>query len=155
MRMLKRILIGFGAVFLVLIAVFAWLGFQSTRFRRAEAPFVEAYMTDLSRRWSVADVFDRSANALLAQANSPEGERAMQMFKPLGTLTSIRDLELKNYSVGTWGRRGVFAFKGRFQNGEAVVEVTILDNGRGLTQVLGVHLDSIKTNPGAGGKVSI
>jgi len=154
MRVLKKILIGLGSVFLILIAVFAWLGVQSARFKRAETPFIKAYVTDLSRRWNVADVYDRSTNEFLAQADSPEGQRVIDRFKPLGTLTSIHDFELKNFSDGTWGRRGVFDFKASFQNGEALVEVTVIDKGRGGAQVLGIHLDGIQMNPGTGGKVS-
>jgi hypothetical protein len=154
MRVLKKILIALGSVFVLLIIGFAWLGFQSARFKRAETPFVTTYVTDLSRRWNVADVYDRSANEFLAQADTAEGRRAIEMFRPLGALTSSGDLDLKNYSVGTWGRRGVFDFKARFQNGEAVVEVTIVDSGRGGARVLGVHLDAIKMNLGASGKMS-
>lgn len=153
MRVLKKILIGLGSLFLVLIALFAWLGMQSARFKRAEAPFVQAYISDLSRRWNVADVYDRSANMLLTQADSPEGRRAIEQFKPLGALTSIHDFELKNYTGGTGGQRGVFDFKANFQNGEAVVEVTVVKSG-GRVQVLGVHLTGIRMNLGAGGKVS-
>ena len=137
MRALKKILIGFGSVFLVLIALFAWLGMESVRFKRDEAPFVKAYVTDLSRHWNVADVYDRSDNEFIAQADSPNGQRTIQRFRSLGSLTSIDDFELKNYSDGTTGRRGVFDFKAGFENGEALVEVTVVNHGGAATRVLG------------------
>ena len=154
MRVLKKILIGLGSLFLVLVALFAWVGVQSARFKHAEAPCVQAYISDLSRRWNVADVYDRSANTLLTQADSPEGRRAIEQFRPLGALTSIRDFELKNYTDGTGGQHGVFDFKADFQNGEAVVEVIVVKGGGTSAQVLGVHLTSIRMKPGAGGKLS-
>jgi hypothetical protein len=154
MGVLKKVLIGFGVVFLVIIALAVWLGFQSVRFGRAERPFVEAYVTDFSRHWRVADVYDRSANEFLTQASSSEGERAIAMFRPLGALTSISDFEIKNYKVGTGGRSGVFDFKGKFENGTAVVEVTIIDNGHDGARVVGVHMENITVNPGTGGKLS-
>jgi hypothetical protein len=154
MRVLKKILIGLGSVFLVLILLAVWLGIQGSRFKRDEAPFVKAYVTDLARRWDVADVYDRSANTLLEQADSAEGQSLMQHFRGLGALTSIHDFALKNFSDGTWGRRGVFDFKADFQNGEALVEVTVLDDGRAGPRVLGFYLNGIRMNPGAGGKMS-
>jgi hypothetical protein len=155
MHALKKILFGLGSLFLVLIALFAWLGVQSVRFKREEAPFVQAYVTDLSQRWDIADVYGRSADAFIAQASSAEGQRTIQRFKPLGTLTSIRDFELKNYSTGTWGRRGVFDFKADFRNGEALVEVTIVTQGNAGTRVLSINLNTVQINQAAAGRVSI
>lgn len=144
MGVLKKILIGLGCAFLALIALFAWLGVQSLQFKRNEAPFVQAYVTDLSRHWNLADVYDRCDNRLLAQADSPEGRRALERFKSLGSLTSVEDLELRNYTSGTFGRRGVFDFKGQFENGEALVEVTIVQHGAARSRVLGVNLTGIQ-----------
>ena len=154
MRVLKKILIGLGSVFLLVIALFVWLGIQGTRFKREEAPFVRTYVADFSRRWDVADVYDRSANTFLAQVSSAEGQRVLQSFKSLGGLTSIHDFELKNFSDGTWGRRGVFDFKADFQNGEALVEVTILDDGHVGPRVIGIYLTGIQLNPVNSGKMS-
>jgi hypothetical protein len=154
MRVLKKILIGFGSVFLVLIALFLWLGMESVRFKHEQAPFVRAYVTDLSRHWNVADVYDRSDNGLIAQAGSAEGRQALLSFRSLGSLTSIDDLELRNYSDGTWGRRGVFDFKAEFENGEALVEV-VVNQGDAGTRVLGVHLNNIQTRQAGTGKQSI
>jgi hypothetical protein len=154
MRVLKKIFIGLGSVFLVLLALFTWLGIQSVRFKHEEAPFVKAYLTDLSRRWSVTDVYNRSANTFVEQADSPKGQRTIESFKPLGALISIQDFSLKNYSDGTWGQRGVFDFKARFQNGEALVEVTILEKGHTGPRVLGIYLTGIQVNPGASGKMT-
>jgi hypothetical protein len=144
MRALKKILIGLGSIFLVLIALFTWLGLQSVRFKQQQEPFVRTYMTDLSRHWNVADVYDRSDNEFLAEAGSAPGVRTMQSFKSLGPLLSIHDLELKNFSDGTWGRRGVFAFKGRFQNGEALVQILLENKGRTGSRVFGVNLSAIQ-----------
>lgn len=154
MRVLKKLLIGFGSVFLVLVVLFAWVGIQSVRFKREGSPFVKAYVTDLSRRWNVADVYDRSANEFIAQADSADGRRAIRSFRSLGTLTSIRDFELKNYSDGTWGHRGVFDFKAGFQNGEALVEVTVVEKSGTGTRVLAINLSSIQINAASAGRIS-
>jgi len=154
MRTLKRILIGFGSFFLVLIALFAWLGMESVRFRREETPFVKAYVTDLSRHWDVADVYDRSDNELITQASSADGRRTIQRFSSLGSLTSIDDFQLKNYSDGTWGSRGVFDFKAAFENGEALVEVTVVKHGGAGTRVLGINLSSIQISQIASRKLA-
>jgi hypothetical protein len=154
MRVLKKILIGFGSAFLVLLALFAWLGVESLRFKREETPFVKAYVTDLARHWNLADVFDRSDNELIAQADSAVGRQTIQRFRSLGSLTSIDDFELRNYSAGTWGRRGVFDFKAAFENGEALVEVTVVSHGGASTRVLGINFNSIRMSRDASGKVT-
>jgi hypothetical protein len=154
MGVLKKIFIGLGSLFLVLVALFVWLGFESLRFKHEETPFVTAYLNDLSRHWQIADVYDRSANELISQVDSTEGRRTMQRFKPLGSLTTIHDFELNNYSHGTWGRRGVFDFKAGFQNGEALVEVTVLDKGGTGARVVRVYLTGIQMNPTVTGKLS-
>ena len=64
MRVLKNILIGLGVIFLVALAFFAWIGVSGSQFRKEQAPFVEAFVTDLSKRWDIADVYDRLANPL-------------------------------------------------------------------------------------------
>ena len=56
MRVLKNALIGLGVLFLVVLAFFAWIGVSSSQFRKEEAPFVETFVTDLSKRWDIADV---------------------------------------------------------------------------------------------------
>lgn len=154
MRVLKKILIGLGSVFLVLLLLFTWIGIQSVRFKREEAPFVKTYVADLSRRWNVADVYGRSANEFVEQADSPQGQRTMESFEALGSLISVQDFALKNYTDGTWGQRGVFDFKANFKNGKALVQVTIVDKGHGGPRVIGIFLTGIQLNPGATGKMA-
>jgi len=154
MRVLKKILIGFGSVFLILIALFAWVGIQSVRFRSQETPFVKAYVADLSRHWNVADVYDRSDNAFITQANSMAGRRTIESFKALGPLTAIHDLVLQNYVAGTSGDRGVFNFKADFENGNALVQVVVIDKGGANPRVLGFRLDSVRISSGARSRVS-
>lgn len=154
MQVLKKILIGLGSAFLLLIALFAWLGVQSVRFKHEEDPFVKAYVTDFSRHWSVADVYDRSANEFITQADSAQGQRVIQSFKVLGTLTAVHDFELKNYSDGTWGHRGVFEFKAGFENGEALVQVTVVKKGAAGSRVLAINLSGIQINRAAAARVS-
>lgn len=57
-----------------------------------------------------------------SQAESAAGQRITQRFRR-GAVTSIHELELKNYSEGIRGQRGVFDLKAGFQNGDALVEV--------------------------------
>lgn len=155
MRVLKRILIALGSAFLLLVVLIGWVGMQSLRFKRQETHFVESYVKDLSRQWNVADVYDRSESAFIAQASSMQGRRALQSFKSLGRLTAVHDLELRNFFDGTAGRRGVFDFRADFQNGTAQVEVTVIDGRHMGTRVLGINLSGIQTSPSANARISI
>jgi hypothetical protein len=139
MQIVKKILIGLGVFFLVVIAFFTWLGVSSARFRTQEEPFVTAFVTDLSKRWEIKDVYDRLANPFVEQVSSAQGQQLLHQFKQLGALQSVRDLELRNYVSGTNGKTGSFTFKGTFENGDAVVNLTILKNGSAV-RVLSLYL---------------
>jgi hypothetical protein len=137
MRVLKNILIGLGAVFVVVIALLAWIGASSSQFRKEQAPFVETFVTDLSKRWNIADVYDRLANP--EQTDTPQARELLHQFKQLGALQSIHDLNLRSYITNNKGRTGLFSLKGTFENGEAIVTVTIVKN-EGAVRVLGFYL---------------
>ena len=79
---------------------------RSSQFRKEEAPFVETFVTDLSKRWDIADVHDRMATAFIEQAGTPQAQQLLLRFKELGVLKSTHDLELRNYYEGTTGRTG-------------------------------------------------
>jgi hypothetical protein len=55
-------------------------------------------VTDLSKRWDIADVHDRMANPFIEQAGTPQTQQLLQQFKQLGALTSVHDLELRSYN---------------------------------------------------------
>ena len=86
MRVVKKLLIGLGVFFLVVIAFFAWVG-------------------------------------------------------------AVHDLELRSYYANNIGRTGNFSFKGTFENGEALVNVTIVKKDRAV-RVLGFHLEATHMRDG-------
>jgi hypothetical protein len=148
MRVLKNILIGLGVLFLVVLAFFAWIGVSSSQFRKEQAPFVETFVTDLSKRWDIADVYDRLANSFIEQAGTPQAQQLLHQFKRLGALKSVRDLGLRSYNTNNNTRTGLFSFKGTFENGEAVVNVTIVKKG-GAVRVFGFYLRATDMRDGA------
>jgi hypothetical protein len=139
MRVAKKILIGLGVLFLVVISFFAWIGVSSSQFRKEQTLFVETYVTDLSKRWDIADVHDRLENPFIEQASTPQAQQLLHQFKQLGALKSVHDIELRSYNANNNGRTGNFSFKGTFENGEAVVNVTIVKKN-GAVRVLGFYL---------------
>ena len=149
MRVIRKILVGLGVLFLVLIAVFSWVVVVGRHFRDEQTPFVKTFVTDLSRHWNVADVSDRIAGTTLDQALTPKGQQMFHLFKQLGALRSAGDLTMARFNVDTKGTTGVFEFKGTFDNGEADVQVTVLKKG-GSAWVLGFYLNDIRRREGAG-----
>jgi hypothetical protein len=146
MRILKNILIGLGSLFGLLIVFAIVTGISSARFKSEQTAFVTKYATDLSRRWELADVYDRPSNSLIEQAATPQGQQAMQQFRALGALRSVKDVDLRNYMMGSPGTTAAFALKGTFDNEKALVTVTVLKNS-GAVRVQGFHADPI---PGHG-----
>lgn len=142
MRIFKNILIGLGTSFLLLIALFSWVGMSSHQFRKDQESFVEKFVTDLSRHWDPTDVRDRMAGTLIDQVDTVQARRLMQQFRQLGLLKSVQDFELQSYKTTTSGKTGVFHFKGTFENGKGEVQVSVLENGGGV-RVQGFYLRGI------------
>ena len=145
MRIFKNILIGFGTLFLLLVALFSWVGMTGHQFRKAEEPFVQKFVTDLSRHWDPADVRDRMADSLINQVETAQARQLMQQFRQLGPLKSVQDFELQSYKTTTSGKTGVFHFKGTFENGNGEVQVALVEN-EGVVRVQGFYLRGIRVS---------
>jgi hypothetical protein len=143
----KTILIGLGVLFVVIIALFAWAGVNSSQFRKEQTPFVETFVTDLSKTWEIADVYNRLANPFIEQVGTTQARQLLHQFKQLGALKSVHDLELRSYNFNNNGQTGVFLFKGTFENGEAVVNVTIVKKD-GAVRVLCFYLKATQMREG-------
>jgi len=124
------ILVGLGALFLVVIAFVSWLGVSSNDFRKEQAPFVQKFVVDLSKRWDVADVRDRMSVSFIEQADTQPARELLNQFKRLGALKSVQDLELRSFMSMNGKRTGIFAFKGIFENGDGAVRVTITQDAK-------------------------
>ena len=122
----KNILIGLGALFLVVIALISWIGMSSSQFRKEEAPFVEKFVMDLSKRWDIGDVRDRMTESFIEQAGT--------------------DLEMRSYQTINSKKTAVFSFKGTFESGDGMVTVTVVGHD-GVVRVLGFVLRAIHTGP--------
>lgn len=146
MRVLKNILIGLGALFLVVIVLISWIGMSSSQFRKEEAPFVEKFVMDLSKRWDIGDVRDRMTESFIEQAGTPQAQELLNQFKRLGALKSVHDLELRSYQTINSKKTAVFSFKATFESGDGLVTVTVVAND-GVVRVLGFVLRGIHTGP--------
>lgn len=62
-------------------------------------------------------------------------------------LQSLHDLELRSYYSNNNGRTGLFSFKDTFENGEGVVNVTIVKK-YGAVRVLGFYLKATHMRDG-------
>jgi hypothetical protein len=144
----KNILAGLGVLLLVVVALFTWIGAASSQFRKEQSAFVETFVADLSKHWDVADVHDRLSNTLLEQTNTPQVQQLLQEFSRLGALKSARDIELQRYFTSTDGRTGYFSLTGTFENGEAVVHVTLFKKD-GAVHVIGFFLKGSHMHTGA------
>jgi hypothetical protein len=137
----KKVLISLGGIFVAVFALFVWLGMGSAHFRTEQEPFVRTFVSDLSKRWVVSDVYDRLANPFIEQAGTVQGKQLLQQFKQLGALKAVRDVELRNYNLSFHGQTGIFTFKGTFEHGEAIVDVTIIKKDAAV-RVLGIYITS-------------
>lgn len=143
MKVLKNILITLGTIFLLFVALAIFLFSSSSEFKERNQGFVENYTKEFSQKWDVKSVSDKSTNGLLASINTPNGKQAISFFSSLGKLKSISDIELANYSSNAGSPDvGVFTFKAEFENGKALVKVTIHESDD-VIKVHGFNIDPI------------
>jgi hypothetical protein len=147
-RVLKTILISLGVLFLVIIALFTWSKVSSSQFGKEQAPFVETFVIDLSRHWDIADVQGRMTNPFIEETSTPQAQQLLHQFKRLGALKSTQDLKLRAYKSFNNEQTGLFSFKGIFENGEAMVNVTIV-NKDGAVRVVRFYLKATSMRDGA------
>ena len=139
MKVLKNILIGFGVVFVGIIALIIFLSTDSSRFKETHADFIDQFLEDYSQHWDVADVHSRVTNDLLIQIRSAQGKNALSVFESLGVIESTSDLEIGNYYSGTSGKSGEFSLKAVFSNGLALINI-IVNEEDGDVRVNGLHI---------------
>lgn len=124
-RVLRRVLFGLGAAVLALYALTSWLGSSSMRFASAQSVFINQFLSDLSQRWELTDVEDRVSGPLARQAGSPEGQRELTQFRPLGALRLISELQLQRYALSDDDRTGVFSARAQFAHGGAHIQIIV------------------------------
>ena len=148
MRVVKNILIGLGGLFLVIVALFTWVGVSGSQFSAEQGPFVKKFVADLSKRWEVVDVYDRMSSSFIQQSGTPQAQQLLHQFKRLGALKSVSALKLQSYYSNNNDRTGVFSLEGAFENGEAVIRVTIVRKD-GAVRVVGFYLNATHMREGA------
>ena len=127
MKILKNIFIGLGALFILLMIVFAYISYSSSVFLKDNQQFIEEFAYDYSANWSSDDVHTRLSNEFLTMINSPEGRQAISQVRQLGAITEISDFEMGNYYSGTGGNTGIITFKAVFENAKGVVRITLVE----------------------------
>lgn len=139
MKVIKNILLGLGALFLLIVVFFTFLWGESSDFKEQNALFINNYLETFSTNWDLDDVKDQMTNGLLIEINTPNGTNAMNYFKTLGRLQEIRDLEINNYNTTLSGKTGVFLFKAKFQYSDTVVKMILQKNEDGV-KVNGLYI---------------
>ena len=148
MKLLGRVLAVIGAIFVLALAVFAFLASSASAFKDEHQAFVREFATEFCRTWDPATVEASMSNQLLSELATPDGVQTLALFRPLGALEDLTDMELANYISGTDGKTGVFRFKGAFENGRGVVTVSVNESDEAV-RVIGFHISITGQGDGA------
>ena len=141
MKLLKNILVGLGALFVLLIIAFVFLFTESKDFFKENKAFVETFAYDLTRKWNISDVHDRLSNELIVQLDSSEGKLTIKKLSTVGAIKKIYDIEMGDYNATMDGTTGVIIFKADFENAKGVVTVTLIKKDEEV-RVHGFHLSA-------------
>jgi len=126
MKILKKILVGFGVIFVLLIAVIIFVAGSASEFKEDHEQFVKDFTREFSQDWEIDSLGSKVTNDLLSNIRTTKGKRAIAIFRSLGKLVDITDIELRNYNANAGGpTTGVFSFKASFENAKTVVTVTV------------------------------
>ncbi len=143
MQIIKKILIGLGVVFALFIGFVIFMFGESGDFKENNEQLVREYTQKFSQNWSISSVSDLSTNDLLSQITTPNGQHSLRQFQSFGKLVEIEDIEISNYNTSTGaGTTGVFKFKAKFENLNALVTVTVREKDS-VAKVHGFHIDPL------------
>ncbi len=143
MKIVKKILVGLGVLFVLFIGLAIYLAGSSSEFERKHQDFVINYTREFSRGWEINSVSAITTNDMLSQINTPNGKHALNVFRTFGEFIEATDIELHNYSTHAGGPTvGIFKFKARFKNANTLVTVTVHEIEESV-KVHGFHIDPI------------
>lgn len=143
MKIIKKILMGLGAIFALFIVLAIFLIGESAEFEENNEQFVRDYTEAFSQQWDISSVSQSTSNEMLEQINTPNGRHAMNVFRAFGELVEITDMEMDNFSTHSSGITSAdFKFKAKFQNGNALVTVKVLEQDNAV-RVNGFHIEPI------------
>jgi hypothetical protein len=147
MEYAKKILMGFGGFFVLIILAIIFLGKSSSEFSEHYKPFAKQFIIDFSTDWDDGKVFGRMSNSFKEQAMSEHGKQIVLQFKDnLGSLRSISSIELEHYKARTGGEEEArFSVSAEYEKGHAVWQMSIIVSDSSA-KVEGVNLSVFKPN---------
>jgi len=140
MKLIKNILLGLGAIFVILIVVAVYLFGESSDFKKEHEQFVRDYTHKFSQEWEISSVSDQSTNELLVNIATPSGQDVINLFRSYGKLVEINDVTLNNFTTHAGGATtGEFILNTKFENAKALVTVTVHEEDD-IIKVDGFHI---------------
>jgi len=135
MEFIKKLMMWLGGLFTLIVVLVIFLAAGSSSFKDEQEPFVQQFMADFSERWETQDIYARLSNEFIEQINTQESKAILAQFKTMGKIKSISDFEIGNYNAHTSGTTGEFSFKGTFENGDALINITVKTSDIGVRVV--------------------
>jgi len=143
MKVIKKVLVGLGVLFVLFICLAIFLAGSSSEFEEKHKEFVLNYTEEFSKGWEINSVSPITTNGMLSQINTPNGKHALNVFRTFGIFIEATDFELFNYSSHAGGPTvGIFKFKAQFKNANTLVTVTVHEVDE-VVKVHGFHIDPI------------
>jgi hypothetical protein len=147
MNFISKVLVGLGALFVVVVVLFVVQAKSSLEFQQLHSQFVEDYSLSFSNRWDITEVSSLTTEHMLSQVNTPKGVAALNIYRKLGHIKSISELEIKHFGSGEGSSKdGVFQFRGNFDQGVGLVTVSVLEQD-GTVRVNGFNVVPMVQGP--------
>ena len=139
MNTLKKLLMGFGALFIGFIVFFTVLESGSKGFKVNNEALIVKFMSDLTASWDMQDVASLTSNEFMEQLITAEGRHYLKVFSAMGAVESISDMELADLVMDARMNTGLFIFKAQFEQGPALVKVILVEkSGESRIQALDI-----------------
>jgi len=143
-KVIKTILIGFGIIFVLLVAFISYVAVQSGKFEKEHAPFVKSFMAEFSKDWDVSAVEHLLTPEFIDQIDTSSGREAMRQFRQLGRLKEITELNLDHFSThaGTNSYKyGVFVLRAEFEHATTMITLSLVVDENGA------RVEGLRINP--------
>lgn len=126
MKVLRRLLFLFGALFLGLTGLSGIIVVDGQMAAGAHQQFVQSVLEEFSETWSSDAIADHVTEANLFELRHAESNGAFREHASLGRLLTVERGRLVHHSVAPQGRLTTLQMVGVFENGRANVHAVVL-----------------------------
>lgn len=146
---MKKVLMIFGGIFLVIILAFGGMGlfawYKASQYDDTAVPYVKSALPVLSQ-WDPEVIKEYMVPKVMEQTTKEDFSKIIKYLSKLGALSSFEEPSFTNINTGATLENGkqtivTYTINAVYENGDAFVTMSLLDLGKSF-QIYKFHINS-------------